>query len=130
MTAGRAVGIGRLGAAAAAGFGWRLAVVLAPPLLLAGVLGVGQARAQLPSNCSRSGNTVSCQFSSTGAEQSFSVPAGARSVRIEAVGAPGGAGANGAPGGGAGAVARGTPSVTVKSPEKPTSTYTTSADLT
>jgi hypothetical protein len=88
------------------------AVVLAPSLLLAGVVAAGTARAGLPSNCSRSGSTVSCTFSSTGAEQSFSVPARTTSVQIEAVGAAGGLGSIEGQGGGPGGVARGTLSVT------------------
>jgi hypothetical protein len=46
--------------------------------------------AALPSNCSQSGLTVTCNFSSTGSEQSWSVPAGVASVHIGAVGGTGG----------------------------------------
>ncbi|HYY22171.1 MAG TPA: glycine-rich protein, partial [Thermoleophilaceae bacterium] len=81
-------------------------------MLLAGVLAVGEARAALPPNCAQSASTVTCTFSSTGAEQVFSVPAGTTRVRIKAVGAPGGVGAQGETGG-AGAVASGTVSSTV-----------------
>jgi Tol biopolymer transport system component len=108
MRTGRATCVGPFGSSIVFRFGWRrLVVVLIPSVLLAAVLGAGQARAQLPSNCSRSGSTVSCTFSSTGAEQTFSVPAGISSVQIEAVGAPGSFF-----GPGLGAVATGTVSVT------------------
>jgi hypothetical protein len=94
---------------------WWLAVAFLPPLGLAGVLGIGQARAALPSNCDQSGIKVSCQFSFTGAHQTFTVPAGTSSVDIVAVGAPGGASGPRFPSpvpGGAGALARGTLKVT------------------
>ncbi len=44
----------------------------------------------LPANCSQSGQVVTCTFSSTGAEQSFGVPAGVSSVQVTAVGGSGG----------------------------------------
>jgi hypothetical protein len=95
--------------------GWRLLVVaFVPSLLLTGVHWVGQARAGLASNCKQSGSTVTCTFSSTGAER-FPVPAGVGSVQVEAVGAPGGASGPRYPSpvpGGAGALARGTLKVT------------------
>ena len=93
-----------------------LAVAFLSPSLLASVLGTGQARAALPSNCAQSGINVSCKFSFTGArDQTFKVPAGISSVAIVAVGAPGGASGPRIPNpvpGGAGAVARGTLTVT------------------
>jgi hypothetical protein len=58
----------------------------------------------LPANCSPSGSTVTCTFSSTGAEQSFVVPSGVSSIAVLAVGGEGGAGGgnNGNAQGGAG----------------------------
>jgi hypothetical protein len=97
------------------GWRWRVAGLLAA-VLLAGVLGVGRARAALPSNCSQSGEDVICSFSSTGfPDQTFQVPAGISSVNVVAVGAPGGAAGPRFPSpvpGGAGAVASGIVSVT------------------
>jgi Fibronectin type III domain len=95
---------------------WRRAkLVLAAALLLAGVAGVGRARAALPSNCAQQGNDVTCKFSFTNApDQTFKVPAGVSSVKVVAVGAPGGAAGPRFPSptpGGAGAVASGTVSV-------------------
>jgi Glycine rich protein len=116
MTTGRVLGSGPLAAPVTRRFGrWWLAVAFLPPLGLAGVLGIGQARAALPSNCDQSGIKVSCQFSFTGADQTFTVPAGTSSVDIVAVGAPGGASGPRFPSpvpGGAGALARGTLKVT------------------
>jgi hypothetical protein len=84
--------------------------------VLAGVLGVGRARAALPPNCTRSGNEVTCKFSFTGApDQTFEIPAGVSSVNVVAVGAPGGGAGPRFPSpvpGGAGAVASGTLKVT------------------
>ncbi len=65
----------------------RLALAVAPLVLLASGLGAEEAYA---STCNQSEGTVTCAFSSTGAEQTFPVPAGVRSVGVEAVGAPGG----------------------------------------
>ncbi len=48
------------------------------------------ALAVLPSNCSQSGQTVTCTYAYTGAEQTLAVPLGVTSVNIAAVGAPGG----------------------------------------
>ena len=89
----------------------RLTVLGLLTVAFSGVLGVGQAGAALPSNCAQSGTNVSCQFSFTGADQTFTVPAGISSVNIVAVGAPGGASGPRNPSpvpGGAGALARGT----------------------
>lgn len=43
----------------------------------------------LPSNCSRSGTTVTCSYSDTGSEQTFTAPTGVSSVHVVAVGATG-----------------------------------------
>lgn len=62
--------------------------------LTAGLLGLwavalaSSASAALPSNCSQSGQTVTCTFSYTGSEQTWAVPAGVASVQIDAVAAP------------------------------------------
>jgi hypothetical protein len=53
----------------------------------------GSAKA-LPPNCTQAGNGVTCTFSSTGAEQSFTVPGGVGSLHVVAVGAKGGKGAD------------------------------------
>jgi hypothetical protein len=76
-------------------------------MVLAVMVGAGQARAALPPNCIQSASSVSCTYSSTGTEQKFSVPVGVGSVEIQAVGAPGGQGFASPSGarGGAGAVA-------------------------
>ena len=108
VTAGRLDGGGL-------GWPWRVAgpVVV---VLLAAVVGVGRARAALPSNCSQNGEVVTCSFSSTNfPDQTFEVPAGISSVGVVAVGAPGGPAGPRFPSptpGGAGAVASGTLSVT------------------
>ena len=65
-------------------------VVLAGALLV--LVGVRSAEA-LPANCTGVA-VVSCTFASTGAEQSFVVPAGVSSVHVVARGAPGGRGAS------------------------------------
>ena len=97
------------------GWPWRVAGLVAV-VLLAGVVGVGRARAALPSNCSQKGGVVTCSFSFTNfPDQTFEVPAGISSVGIVAVGAPGGSTGPRFPSptpGGAGAVASGTVSVT------------------
>jgi hypothetical protein len=55
------------------------------------LLGAGQARAaNLPSNCTQSGTTVTCTFS-PGPEGTFAVPAGVASVHVVATGQGGGA---------------------------------------
>ena len=43
-----------------------------------------------------SGSSLTCTYSSTGAEQSFTVPAGATRITVEAIGASGGGNARGA----------------------------------
>lgn len=69
------------------------------------------------SNCPSAGATVTCTFSYTGAEQTFTVPAGVSAVQVTTVGAPGGANTKTYAGstvvpGGAGAVATGAVPVT------------------
>lgn len=64
------------------------------------------ALSSLPSNCVESGTaglTVTCTFSFTGANQSFTVPVGVKSLDVKAVGAAGGAGGLSGGGGGQGA---------------------------
>jgi hypothetical protein len=51
-----------------------------------------------------SSTAISCTYAATGAEQTYTVPAGVQFVTISAVGAPGGRGNNGAPGGNGAAV--------------------------
>src|ERR1041385_2429638 len=53
------------------------------------VLGVGSASADLPSNCSQSGATVTCTFSYTGSAQTWTVPAGVTSATFDLYGAQG-----------------------------------------
>jgi hypothetical protein len=66
-----------------------LAAATAGLLVVWGVALTGSAAA-LPSNCLQSGSTVTCTFSSTGSEQTFTVPSGVTAVTVTAVGAPGG----------------------------------------
>ena len=92
---------------------WAAAFGLTP--LLVAAIAAGQAGAALPAGCSQAGTTVTCAFGSTGAEQTFTVPDGVGSVRVVAVGAPGGASGPRQPSpvpGGAGAVVTGTLPVT------------------
>jgi Bacterial Ig-like domain (group 3) len=70
------------------------------------------AAAALPSNCSQSGSTVTCTFSATGSEQTFTVPAGVSSVTATAVGGVGAAGTANGGAGGLGATVTGDLSVT------------------
>ena len=67
--------------------------------------------AALASNCTESGSTVTCTFSSTGSEQTFTVPAGVSSVTATAVGGVGAAGNSGGGAGGFGAEVTGDLSV-------------------
>jgi hypothetical protein len=53
-------------------------------------LALASSATALPSNCSASGSTVTCRFSSTGAAQSFSVPSGVTSSSVATSGAQGG----------------------------------------
>ncbi|MGA2009987.1 MAG: choice-of-anchor D domain-containing protein [Solirubrobacteraceae bacterium] len=86
-------GVGRVGVVAAIG------VVLA--------IGLASSAAALPVNCTGSGGAVTCSFGFTGSEQTFVVPAGVTSLRVVAVGAPGGGGLDGNAGGLGGAGADG-----------------------
>jgi hypothetical protein len=91
----------------------RWPVVGAAGLLVAGLSVVGPATtaSALPSNCTQTGSTVNCSFSSTGAEQAFTVPSGTSTVTISAVGAPGAVFGDFSTSGGAGGVARSTVSL-------------------
>ena len=117
MGAERVLGVSASGRWDVGGLGWPWRVAgLVAVVLLAGVVGVGRARAALPSNCSQKGGVVTCSFSFTNfPDQTFEVPAGISSVGIVAVGAPGGPTGPRFPSptpGGAGAVASGTVRVT------------------
>jgi hypothetical protein len=68
---------------------------------LASLVSVTGARAALPAGCTAGGQTITCAYSNTGAEQSFTVPSGVSSLQVVAVGASGG-GQNGFLGGAAG----------------------------
>jgi hypothetical protein len=57
---------------------------------LASLVPATAARAALPAGCTASGLTMSCVYSNTGVEGSFTVPSGVSSLAISAVGAPGG----------------------------------------
>ncbi len=85
MTAQGSVQVWRRGCARA--WSWRLAPVVIGLMLLTGAVDAAQARA---SGCSQVLGTVTCTFSSTGAEQTFLVPAGVNIISVNAVGAPGG----------------------------------------
>ncbi len=86
----------------------RRAVLVAwvPAALLAWLVGLASPAAAAAA-CAQAQQTVSCTFAYTGAEQSFVVPPGVRSVVISAVGASGGGSL-----GGAGGTASGTVAVT------------------
>jgi hypothetical protein len=55
--------------------------------------------AALPAGCSQTGAVVNCTYGSTGAEQTFTVPAGVGSVQVSAIGAAGAPSFGGASGG-------------------------------
>ncbi|WP_433293700.1 Ig-like domain repeat protein [Pseudonocardia sp. CA-142604] len=57
------------------------------------------AAAVLPPECSQTGPTVTCTYTFTGAEQSFTVPSGTTSVQVSAIGAAGAPSYGGASGG-------------------------------
>jgi hypothetical protein len=76
------------------------------------VVVAGSAAAALPAGCSEASDTVTCTFSSTGSEQTFTVPGGGASVDVVAVGAPGGTSVFGGAAGGRAAVVAGDLSVT------------------
>src|ERR1700733_8312759 len=93
--------------------GRRRASAVAVALLLWALVLGGSASA-LPSNCQQVSFTVTCTFSSTGAEQTFVVPSGVTAVSVVAVGAQGATQAfEGA--GGAGGTASATLAVTPSS---------------
>ena len=70
---------------------WRVVVFsVAAGLSAMWALALVGSAAALPSNCSPSGSTVTCTFSSTGSEQTFTVPSGVSAVTVTATGAPGG----------------------------------------
>ncbi len=100
----------------------RAAPAAAGLALLAAVVSAGQASAApaaLPANCTQSGSTVTCTYSYTGAEQTFTVPPGVSSVQITVVGAPGASGGDATevpPGTGGPGGAGGTASATVTPP--------------
>src|SRR5690242_2626437 len=76
----------------------RVASVVAVLALVTAAVFVESAPADSTSGCTQSGLTFTCTFQYTGAQQTFSVPAGVTSIHVDAVGAPGGS--NGlAPGG-------------------------------
>lgn len=73
---------------------------IVPAALMCGVtaiwaLALAAPAGALPSGCSQVQRTVTCTFSFTGSEQTFSVPAGIGSVQVDAVGAPGAGSAGG-----------------------------------
>ena len=76
--------------------GWRVSVFAAAAGLsvLWALALAGSASAAAPCGASgvfsQSGATATCTYSYTGSEQTFTVPAGVESVRVTAVGAPGG----------------------------------------
>ena len=76
---------GRLARAATAVAGLALAVAVIPAGL------ASAAPAALPAGCTQSGATVTCSYGYTGAEQTFTVPAGITAVQVDAIGAAGGA---------------------------------------
>lgn len=80
----------------------RAAPLAAGVALAAAVVPAGMASAApsaLPANCAQTGQAVTCTFGYTGAEQTFTVPAGVTSVQVTAIGAGGSANFNGEPGG-------------------------------
>ena len=62
------------------------------------VAGAVSAQDALPSNCTQTGQTVTCTYTTAG-QGSFTVPGGVSSVDVVAVGAAGGAGLGGGGGG-------------------------------
>ncbi|MGH3238656.1 MAG: hypothetical protein ACRDOH_36450, partial [Streptosporangiaceae bacterium] len=88
----------------------RAAPLAAGLALVAAVVPAGQASAA-SGGCTTSGNQVTCTFTFTGAEQTFTVPSGITAVQVTAIGAagaPGLTGAAAAPPGGRGAQVTGT----------------------
>lgn len=71
---------------------WKWSGVGAGALLASFGLAVGGSHAgasSLPAGCGQSGTTVTCTFSDTGAEQTFTVPTGVTSLSAQLVGASG-----------------------------------------
>jgi MFS family permease len=62
---------------------------LASALVIGGSVFAAAAHAAQPPNCTQTAHTVSCKFSYTAAEQTFTVPTGVHLLRVDAVGAPG-----------------------------------------
>jgi MFS family permease len=60
---------------------------LAGALVIAGSAFAASAHAAPPSNCTQVAYTVTCTFTYTGAEQTFTVPAGVHILQVDAVGA-------------------------------------------
>jgi hypothetical protein len=79
---------------------------------LLGAVLTAPAMAASPPGCTDASSVVTCAFSSTGVEQTFTVPSGVASVHVVAVGAPGGTSVFGNAPGGRGAVVTGDLSVT------------------
>ena len=77
---------------------------LKPIVAVAAVIGVfvGGSQVAAAANCTTTGNVVTCVFSYTGSEQTFTVPAGVVGVSVDAVGGHGASGGAGV-GGGSGA---------------------------
>jgi hypothetical protein len=95
------------------GRGWRAVVwSVAAGLSAMWALALADSASALPSNCSQSGSTVTCTFSSTGSEQTFTVPAGLSTVAATAVGGRGGGGGSNGGAGGFGDTVSGNLSVT------------------
>ena len=93
---------------------WMLGVAAlgAALVALSGAALAVPAMAALPPGCAEASSVVTCTFSSTGGEQTFTVPTGVASVHVVAVGAPGGTSFFGRAPGGLGAVIAGDLSVT------------------
>ncbi|GAA3104734.1 hypothetical protein GCM10010464_79910 [Pseudonocardia yunnanensis] len=75
------------------------AVVTTTALLVLPAAAGKAAAAVLPPECGQTGPAVTCTYSFTGAEQSFTVPSGTSSVQVSAVGAAGAPSYGGASGG-------------------------------
>ncbi len=56
---------------------------------LSAVALAGSAAAALPSSCMHSGDTVTCSYTNSGRESTFTVPAGVSTISVTAIGAPG-----------------------------------------
>jgi len=80
----RGIGKGRRVLAAAVGTGTVVAFTV-----LATTAGTAHAQ-PLPTGCTQSGQTVTCSYTYTGGEQTFTVPSGVTTLDVTAVGAAGG----------------------------------------